>query len=211
MKRHHLAIALTLLGLSASACEFRADLRGSKYTAGYLRPTQEVQFATVGQGVDLAQHVAIADGRPAQLTFTLPQGGCASIQRGQLTATCAEPILVAAAMADDPRTTTTWTVQVRPAALTRKVVVDEPKGGASLALTPGESGQVRGSVEASDGTVTANLRYASSDTQVVAVDDGGRVQALKAGRASITLTAVEDPQAKAVVQVVVSDAAASQP
>lgn len=192
-----------LLGLGA--CEFRADLRGSKFTADYLKATQEVQFATVGEGVDLNAQVRTADGRKLPLTFALPQGGCAQLREGSLSASCTGPILVSAHLTEDPRTLVTWTVQVRPASLTRRVVVDQPPQGAALTLTPGESGQVRGSVEASDGTVTGNLRYAVSDTQVIAVDEEGRVQALKVGRASVTLTSVEEPDAKAVVQVVVAE------
>lgn len=198
-------LRLLLPFLLLQACEYRADLRGSKYSSDYLQPTQAVQTAVVGEAVALVSHVRLADGKNLPLVFGLPKGGCAKLQGSQLVASCAEPLLVTAHLADDPRTLVTWTVQVRPAQASLKVVVDRPEGGAALVLKAGERGQVRGSVEASDGQVSGNVLYASSDLSIATVDADGAVQALKEGRATISISAVADPQAVALVQLRVTE------
>ncbi len=75
------------------------------------------------------------------------------------------------------------------------------ESGEQVEMEPGDTIQIVGKVEFSDGTSTTDVVWSSADNSVAKVDDKGRITAISPGNAEITVAAKSDPKQKSSVKI----------
>ena len=173
-------LAATILALSAFAgCDKTVAVTGIRLDKTSLALTE-------GESANLVATVEPATATNGAVTWTSTNASVASVNNGLVKALKEGSTTVTVTTADGGKTATcSVTVKSAKIAVTG-IALDKT----SLTLTEGESNQLTATVTPANAT-DPSVSWSSSDAAIASVDKSGKVTAVKAGTANITVTTTD--------------------
>ncbi|MEB3198147.1 MAG: Ig-like domain-containing protein [Candidatus Sericytochromatia bacterium] len=168
-----------------------------------VRVTPESYIITAGEARDLLATVQFSDGTfDSNVTWASSDSRILEVNptTGRISGKSEGVASIVASALGDPSKRALVTVTVRKGVVQEAVTRVDP---ASTSLAVGETRQLTGSVQMSDGSMSPNVRWESSNQSVAVVSGGGLVTAVGKGRATITVSAAGDSTRRATCDVTV--------
>jgi uncharacterized protein YjdB len=158
---------------------------------------------TVGEAKDVMATVQYTDGTfDSNVTYAVSDSRIAEVNgtNGKISAKSEGVVSVIVASMTDPAKRVLVTVTVRKGVVQEAITRVEP---ASVTLEVGQTRQLTASVQLTDGSLSPNVQWESSNQGVALVSATGLVTAVGKGKATITARAAGDALRRASCEVTV--------
>ncbi|MDB5098584.1 MAG: cell adhesion protein [Cyanobacteria bacterium RYN_339] len=196
---------LVALALAFTAgCDFKVNTSGTvagTMAAGYLRTATPVLAMGVGDEKALAPFISTTDGAPLTeaLQWSSSDAGVVDVTTGKARALKLGTATLTASLPSAPNQVATLTINVLANNVVKSITIDPER----LTLAQGGLQALTAAVRLADGQINGNVTWSSSDATIAAVDNAGRVSALKPGRVTIVAAYSLDSQFKGLAELTI--------